>query len=175
MRLLGLVSDREFDQRLSQLHQKIDVINRRLGEIAEKIENQSNSVNLKLEVMAEQLSETSAAEPLFGERTYRLFHADQEQKLVRAFPGNIFNRDKASNNPAFVELLKLANGDVVAEGAWERILLKFSSKPHRCPELHKFSSAKLTSKTICPGSPANSARDMLRAGSILTMRCSSIG
>jgi len=59
---------------------------------------------------------------LLGERTDNVFHPDYEQKLARTFPGKIFNRDKPCTNPAFVELLKQASGDEVADGAWERIL-----------------------------------------------------
>ena len=45
-----------------------------------------------------------------------------EQRLLRATPGRIFNRDKPCTNPAFVELLKQASGDEVADSAWDRIL-----------------------------------------------------
>ena len=126
MRLFKRVSGREIDQKLSQLRehldQQIDVINRTLAEIDEKIENQSNSLKRRLEELAKDLSQNAIAGSLLGERTYNLVHADHEQKLVRTFPGNIFNRDKPCNNPAFIELLKLADGDEVADGAWDSIL-----------------------------------------------------
>src|SRR5882757_6011090 len=126
MRLFKRVSGREIDQKLSQLRehldQQIDVINRTLGEIDEKIENQSNSLKRRLEELAKDLSQNAIAGSLLGERTYNLVHADHEQKLVRTFLGNIFNRDKPCNNPAFIELLKLADGDEVADSAWESIL-----------------------------------------------------
>jgi predicted O-methyltransferase YrrM len=147
MRLLKRLSGRETSERFNQLQQSLDhqadVVNRELGEIVKKIENQSNLFNRKLEELerrfeeparglvelsrkleevAGQLSGDADARSLVGERTYNAFHADHEQKLVRAFPGKIFNRDKPCTNPAFVELLKQANGDEVADGVWEKIL-----------------------------------------------------
>src|SRR5258708_27814267 len=129
MRLLGLPSGPEIDQKFSQLHQDLDrqneAVNRKLEEIDEKIKNQSNSLNQKLEELAQELTQhlsRSADSALLGERTHNAFHADYEKKLVRASPGKIFNRDKPCANPAFVELLKQANGDEVADGAWERML-----------------------------------------------------
>jgi hypothetical protein len=115
MRLLERLRGRGIGQKLSQLHQELDhrtdVIDRRLGELAEKIEE-----------LAGHLSRGANSGSLLGERTDNVFHPDYEQKLARTFPGKIFNRDKPCTNPAFVELLKQASGDEVADGAWERIL-----------------------------------------------------
>ena len=107
MRLLKRLTGGDIGEKLNQLDQRIEGIDRRLGEIAEKIE---------------ELAGDAVSRSLLGERTYKFSHADGEQKQIRAFPGRIFHRDKPCTNPAFVELLKQASGDVVAEGAWERIL-----------------------------------------------------
>jgi predicted O-methyltransferase YrrM len=98
-------------EKLSQLHQDLDRQNRKLGEVAQKIDE-----------LAQDLPRSADPASLLGERTHNAFHPDYEKKLVRASPGKIFNRDKPSTNPAFVELLKQANGDEVADGAWGRIL-----------------------------------------------------
>ena len=102
-------------QKLSQLRQELDhrtdAIDRKLGEIAEKIEE-----------LAGHLPQVANSGLLLGERTDNISQSDYKQELARTFPGKIFNRDKPCTNPAFVELLKQASGDEVADGAWERIL-----------------------------------------------------
>jgi predicted O-methyltransferase YrrM len=115
MRLLRRITGGGIGQKLSQLHQELDrrtdVIDRKLVEITEKIEE-----------LAGHLPRVANSGLLLGERTDNVSQSDYKEELVRAFPGKIFNRDKPCTNPAFVELLKQASGDEVADGAWERIL-----------------------------------------------------
>jgi hypothetical protein len=110
MKLLGRIAGRGIGHKLSQLHQELDrrtdVIDRKLGEIAEKIEE-----------LAGHLPQVANSGLLLGERTDNISQSDYRQELVRTFPGKIFNRDKPCTNPAFVELLKQASGDEVADGA----------------------------------------------------------
>src|SRR5258708_34721536 len=113
MRLLGLPSGPEIDQKFSQLHQDLDrqneAVNRKLEEIAEKIKNQSNSLNQKLEELAQELTQhlsRSANSALLGERTHNAVHPDYAKKLVRASPGKIFTRDTPCANTTLVALLK---------------------------------------------------------------------
>ena len=117
MRLVRRIIGDGIGQKLNQLRQELDhrtdVIGRKLEEIAEKIEE-----------LAEHLPQVANSGLLLGER----LHLGYEQKLARTFPGKIFNRDKPCINPAFVELLKKASGDEVADGAWERILAEALSR-----------------------------------------------
>jgi predicted O-methyltransferase YrrM len=112
-------------EKLGQLQQTLDhqtdVTNRKFEEIAKKVDNQSSSTLRRFEELAEQLSQTANSRSMLGERTYDVFHRD-EQKLLRASPGKIFNREKPCTNPAFAELLKLATGDEIADGAWDRVV-----------------------------------------------------
>jgi predicted O-methyltransferase YrrM len=112
-------------EKLGQLQQTLDhqtdVTNRKFEEIAKKVDNQSSSTLRRFEELAEQLSQTANSRSMLGERTYDVFHRD-EHKLLRASPGKIFNREKPCTNPAFAELLKLATGDEIADGAWDRVV-----------------------------------------------------
>ena len=112
-------------EKLSQFQQALDhqtdVTNRKFEEIAKKVDDQSASTLRRLEELAEQLSQNAKSRSMLGERTYDIFHRD-EQRLLRASPGKIFNREKPCTNLAFAELLKLATGDEIAEGAWDRVI-----------------------------------------------------
>lgn len=98
------------------LAQQTEEANRKFAELSGKIENLYG----KLEKLGGQLSEDAKAGSLLGERTYDIFYPDRD--LIRSFPGKIFNREKPCTNPAFVEILKQAQGDAVADGVWQKIL-----------------------------------------------------
>lgn len=105
----------EITEKLSQaLDHQTDVTNRKLNELAEKVDSQ-------FEALAKQLSQNAQSCSIPGERTYEIFHRD-EQKLLRATPGKIFNREKPCTNLAFTELLKLATGSEIANSAWDRVV-----------------------------------------------------
>jgi predicted O-methyltransferase YrrM len=59
---------------------------------------------------------------MIADRTYNTSHPDYDARLVRNFPGKIFNRDRRCDNPAFAELLKSAVGDEIADATWTPIL-----------------------------------------------------
>ena len=71
---------------------------------------------------------------MLDERTYNTAHPDYDHKLVRNFPGKIFNRDRPSDNPAFAALTRIAQGDQVEDNAWHQILadalVEATSVPH---------------------------------------------
>jgi predicted O-methyltransferase YrrM len=65
----------------------------------------------------------SSSPPLMlAERTYNTSHPDYDATIVRNFPGKILNVTLPSSNPAYVELTKLATGDVIADEAWATVL-----------------------------------------------------
>jgi predicted O-methyltransferase YrrM/SAM-dependent methyltransferase len=71
---------------------------------------------------------------MLDEKTYNTAHPDYDHKLVRNFPGKIFNRDQPSDNPAFAALRRIAGGDQVPDDSWHQILAdalaEATSVPH---------------------------------------------
>jgi hypothetical protein len=107
--------------RLDSLQQGLDSQAHALKEIADKIDTQAALVSQKFAAVAELLSAYPSAKALLGEQISDGSPADYAEKLLRA-SGRIFNRDKPSSNPGFVELLKHASGDEVADSTWHRLL-----------------------------------------------------
>ena len=54
--------------------------------------------------------------------TFNTSHPDYDARLVRNYPGKLLNRNAVSTNFAFSELLKQAQGEEVADDAWNKIL-----------------------------------------------------
>ena len=104
-------------KRIDTLQQGLDNQASKLKEIADKIDNQAALVSQKFEAVAELLSAYPNAKRLLGEQIKDVSPTDYAQKLIRT-SGRIFNRDKPSTNPCFVELLKHASGDEVADSTW---------------------------------------------------------
>jgi predicted O-methyltransferase YrrM len=59
---------------------------------------------------------------LVAEKTYNTSHPDYDATLVRNFPGKVLNVNLPSSNPAYIELMKFATGDVIADEAWANVL-----------------------------------------------------
>jgi predicted O-methyltransferase YrrM len=59
---------------------------------------------------------------LVAEKTYNTSHPDYDATLVRNFPGKILNATLPSSNPVYVELRKLATGDIIADEVWAKVL-----------------------------------------------------
>lgn len=55
-------------------------------------------------------------------KTFNTSHPDYDARLVRNFPGRIFNFDKPSKNSVYAEVKRLANGIEVPDQAWTPIL-----------------------------------------------------
>lgn len=108
-------------RRLDSLQQGLDNQAIKLKEIADKIDNQAAVVSQKFEAVAELLSAYPNAKALLGEQIRDVSPTDYAEKLVRR-SGRIFNRDKSSTNPGFVELLKHASGDEVPDSTWHKLL-----------------------------------------------------
>jgi predicted O-methyltransferase YrrM len=71
---------------------------------------------------------------MLGERTYNTAHPDYDHRLVRNFPGKIFNRDRPCHNPAFAALTKITRDDEVPDHSWHTLLaealVEATSIPH---------------------------------------------
>jgi len=59
---------------------------------------------------------------MIDDRTYNTRHPDYNAKMVRNYPGTIFNRNGRCANTAFIELLKRAEGDRIKDSSWNNIL-----------------------------------------------------
>jgi predicted O-methyltransferase YrrM len=70
---------------------------------------------------------------MIDERTYNSSHPDYDATLVRNFPGKILNRDRPCTNPAFVELLKRAEGDEVDDYTWDTVLAEMLAEARAVP------------------------------------------
>ncbi len=67
--------------------------------------------------------EALAAIPLLiDQKTYNTSHPDYDAKVVRNYPGRIFNADSPCRNTAYAELRKLAAGEAVPDPAWNKVL-----------------------------------------------------
>lgn len=108
-------------RRLDSLQQGLESQAHALKEIADKIDSQAAFVSQKFAAVAELLSAYPNAKALLGEQISDVSPADYADKLVRV-SGRIFNRDKSSSSPGFIELLKHASGDEVADSTWRGLL-----------------------------------------------------
>jgi predicted O-methyltransferase YrrM len=66
-------------------------------------------------------------------KTYNTSHPDYDATLVRNFPGKIFNAGQSSNNVVYADLLKLAKGNEVPDGAWDSILKEALAEARTVP------------------------------------------
>ena len=154
----GLLN-RKFDQLVTGLDNQSDLLNRKFNQIVAGLKNQSDLLNRKfdrliegvirdpefgngtiqaphaLQAPAATLREAMERMPLLiAERTYNTSHPDYDARLVRNFPGHVFNNDKPCTNPAFRALDRLVLEDRVPEQAWDAVLgealVEVASVPH---------------------------------------------
>jgi len=59
---------------------------------------------------------------LRAERTYNTSHPDYDARMVRNFPGHVFNHDVPCANAAFRVLSRLARGPTIRKRVWDAIL-----------------------------------------------------
>jgi predicted O-methyltransferase YrrM len=139
-----------------------DLLNRKLEAIIVGINNQSDLLNRKLEVLnrslnplvgggsdgvanaldapPRKLSDPTLREAMYqiplllAERTYNTSNPNYDARVVRNFPGHIFNHERASENAAFQALSRAAQGDEVADRVWDAVLseafVEAASVPH---------------------------------------------
>ncbi|MBV9062469.1 MAG: class I SAM-dependent methyltransferase [Alphaproteobacteria bacterium] len=82
----------------------------------------------------QSFSEAMAQLPLMiAERTYNTSHPDYDARLVRNFPGTIFNRESPSENRAFTALTRLATGSEVPDTVWRSILAEALAEASAVP------------------------------------------
>jgi predicted O-methyltransferase YrrM len=127
--------NRKFDQVVAGLDNQSDLLNRKFDRLFEDvIRDREFGSRTMLGSRTMQGPHATHAPPatlpeamermplLIAERTYSAFHPDYDARLVRNFPGHIFNNDKPCENAAFQALGRLAQGNEVPDEAWDAVL-----------------------------------------------------
>jgi predicted O-methyltransferase YrrM len=119
--------NRKFDQLFVGEDNQTDLINKKFGELIAAFGSQRDGFGRQPSVTTDQarhhFEETEARQSLMlDERTFNANHSAYSAKLVRNYPGKIFNLDARCTNSAFGELTKQAEGDQVPDGKWNKIL-----------------------------------------------------
>jgi predicted O-methyltransferase YrrM len=148
--------NRRFDQVIAGLDNQSDLLNRKFDQMVADLKNQSGLLNRKFDRLLDDvirdrefgsramqrrngMQARAATRPertplLIAERTYNTSHPDYDARLVRNFPGHVFNNDKPCENAAFRALVRLAQGGEVSDGVWPAVLgetlVEAASVPH---------------------------------------------
>jgi predicted O-methyltransferase YrrM len=153
--------NRKFDQVIAGLDNQSDLLNRKFDQVIAGLDNQSDLLNRKLNQLIEGVSggsksgddgaagvpqapaetfdqtlrEALRKAPLqIAERTYNSSHPDYDARVVRNFPGRIFNQDRTCENAAFQALAHFAQSGEIADRVWDAVLaeafVEAASVPH---------------------------------------------
>jgi predicted O-methyltransferase YrrM len=119
--------NRKFDQVIAGLDNQSDLLNRKLNRLIEGVFASGEATGVPDMTLGTTpdptLREAMQRIPLLrAERTYNTSHTDYDARVVRNFPGHIFNHDRLCENAAFQALSRSAQGDEVADRVWDAIL-----------------------------------------------------
>jgi predicted O-methyltransferase YrrM len=139
--------NRKFDQVIAGLDNQSDLLNRKFDQVVAGLDNQSELSNRKFDRLIEgvirgrefgdgtmQVPDAMQAPPatlreamermplLIADRTYNTSHPGYDARLVRNFPGHLFNHDRSCDNAAFRVLGRFAQGEEVPDHAWPAVL-----------------------------------------------------
>jgi predicted O-methyltransferase YrrM len=139
--------NRKFEQVIAGLNNQSDLLNHKFNQAIAGLNNQSALLNRKFDRLIEcvirdrefgdgampvpdamqapaaTLREAMERIPLLiAERTYNISHPDYDARVVRNFPGHLYNHEKSCENAAFRVLGSLAQGEEVPDQAWPAIL-----------------------------------------------------
>jgi predicted O-methyltransferase YrrM len=139
--------NRKFEQVIAGLNNQSDLLNHKFNQAIAGLNNQSALLNRKFDRLIEgvfrcrevgngemQVLDAMQAPPatlreamermplLIAERTYNTSHPDYDARVVRNFPGRVFNLAKPCENAALEELGRLVQGDQVPDQAWDAVL-----------------------------------------------------
>jgi predicted O-methyltransferase YrrM len=137
--------DKKLDALVAGCANQSDLLNRKFHQVIAGLDNQSDLLNRKLNRLIEGVfaSDEATGVPdmtlgttpdptlreamqriplLLAGRTYNTSHPDYDARVVRNFPGHIFNHDRLCENAAFQALSRSAQGDEVADRVWDAIL-----------------------------------------------------
>jgi predicted O-methyltransferase YrrM len=136
--------NRKFDQVIAGLDNQSDLLNRKLNRLIEDGFGRKKGLGEKAAAVTDSPSAATGASTfreamqqiplLLAERTYNTSHPDYDARLVRNFPGRIFNYDQPCENVAFRALSRSSSGDQVMDHAWDAVLaealVEAASVPH---------------------------------------------
>jgi predicted O-methyltransferase YrrM len=121
--------NRKFDQVIAGLDNQSDLLNRKLDRHIEGVfdgrepARRPGSAPIPAEAPDQTLLEVLRRTPLqIAERTYNSSHPAYDARVVRNFPGRIFNRERPCKNTAFEALADFAQGGEVADQLWDAVL-----------------------------------------------------
>jgi predicted O-methyltransferase YrrM len=121
--------NRKFDQVIAGLDNQSDLLNRKFDRLIEGVVRDREfgdgamQVPDAMQAPAATLREAMEQMPLLiAERTYNTSHPDYDARVVRNFPGHLFNHDKSCENTAFRVLGSLAQGEEVPDQVWPAVL-----------------------------------------------------
>jgi hypothetical protein len=123
--------NRKFDQVIAGLDNQSDLLNRKLSRLEGLFARGKHGndfaagvPNASVKTAREStLRETMQQFPLLlAERTYNTAHPNYDVRVVRNYPGYVFNRVQACENAAFQSLHRLMQGDQVPEEEWDAVL-----------------------------------------------------
>jgi predicted O-methyltransferase YrrM len=139
--------DNKLDALVAGCANQTDLLNRKFDQVIAGLDNQSALLNRKFDRLIEgvfrgrevgngtmQVPDAMQAPPatlreamermplLIAERTYNTSHPDYDARVVRNFPGRVFNLAKPCENAALEELGRLVQGDQVPDQAWDAVL-----------------------------------------------------
>jgi predicted O-methyltransferase YrrM len=119
--------NRKFDQVIAGLDNQSDLLNRKLNRLIEGVFAGGEATGIPDTPSGTTrdltLREAMQRIPLLlAERTYNTSHPDYDARVVRNFPGHIFNHNQHCENAAFQALSRLAQGDEVADRVWDAVL-----------------------------------------------------
>jgi len=154
--------NRKFEQLIAGLDNQSDLLNRKFDQVIAGLDNQSDLLNRQLDRLIEgvfdgrepgrgpggapipaeapdqTLIEALRRTPLqIAERTYNSSHPAYDARVVRNFPGRIFNRERPCNNTAFAALADFAQGGEVADQVWDAVLAEALVDATSVPHAHQ--------------------------------------
>jgi len=121
--------NRKFEQIVAGLDYRSDLLSRKLNRLTDavirdrELADGAMQVPDAMQAPAATLREAMERMPLLiAERTYNTSHPGYDTRVVRNFPGHIFNHNKLCENAAFRVLDRLAHGDEIPDEAWRAVL-----------------------------------------------------
>src|SRR6516165_4017411 len=114
----------KFEQVIAGLNNQSALLNRKFDRLIEGVFRGREAGNGEMQVLdAMQAPPATLREAmerlplLIAERTYNTSHPDYDARVVRNFPGRVFNLAKPCENAALEELGRLVQGDQVPDQA----------------------------------------------------------
>jgi predicted O-methyltransferase YrrM len=143
--------DQQRSELVAGLANQTDLLGQQRSELVAGLDNLSDLLNQKLNALIEavasssgkaetpdSLAEALRRQPLLvDEKTYNTAHPEYDARVVKNFPGEIFNFDVPCDNAAYITLKRLARGSKVDSTAWDDILAAMRTEAMSVPNAHQ--------------------------------------